>query len=292
MTAISVWIQAARPKTLWAAVVPVLIGSTIAYADGLFHYLSAAAALAGALAIQIGTNFTNDYSDFAKGADTKDRKGPTRVTQAGLLPPQAVKRAAALTFAIASLVGVYLIARGGWPVLAIGVSSILAGIFYTAGPKPLGYMGLGDFFVLVFFGPVAVAGTYYVQTLTVNWIVVTAGLAPGFLSVALLAINNLRDIDEDRIARKRTLAVRFGRGFARSQYIGCIVAASLVPVFLVLATGERIWTLACLLILPVAAPEFRRLMQGTAGEALNPMLASTARLSIIFSLLFALTWIL
>jgi len=292
MTKFSIWLAASRPKTLWAAVVPVLIGTAMAYADGFFHVPAALAALAGALLIQIGTNLSNDYSDFQKGADTEDRQGPMRVTQAGLVTPQAVRNATVLVFALSVLSGVYLIWRGGWPVLWIGVFSILSGVFYTAGPKPLGYLGLGDLFVLIFFGPVAVGGTYYVQALSINPVVLIAGLGPGLLSVALLSVNNLRDVDEARKANKKTLAVRFGRTFAQWEYITCVVGATLIPVLLYALTGQRIWTLACLLILPPAWPAFKVVLTQVGGEALNPMLAATAKLSILYSLLLAITWVL
>jgi 1,4-dihydroxy-2-naphthoate octaprenyltransferase len=292
MTKFSIWLAASRPKTLWAAIVPVLIGTAMAYADGLLHGPAALAALAGALLIQIGTNLSNDYSDFQKGADTEDRQGPMRVTQAGLVTPQAVRNATILVFALSVLAGVYLMWRGGWPVLVIGVFSILSGVLYTAGPKPLGYLGLGDLFVLIFFGPVAVGGTYYVQALSINTVVLIAGFGPGLLSVALLSVNNLRDVEEDRKANKKTLAVRFGRTFARWEYITSVSGAALIPLLLYAVTGQRIWTLACLLLIPLAWPAFKVVRSQSGGAALNPMLATTAKLSILYSLILAITWIL
>ena len=270
---------------------PVLMGTVMALDDGLSHWPSATLALFGALSIQIGTNLANDYSDFAKGADTHERKGPVRVTQAGLLSPRAVILGAATMFGLAASSGLYLVARGGWPVLVIGVLSIVSGILYTGGPRPLGYLGLGDLFVLIFFGPVAVAGTYYVQALDVTWIVIVVGFAPGLLSVALLSVNNLRDIDEDRAVGKRTLAVRFGVGFARWEYIVCVVAAASIPAVLHAITGMRAWTLACLLIIGAALPIFRSLLSGTNGRGLIPLLGDTARLSILYCILFCLTWV-
>jgi 1,4-dihydroxy-2-naphthoate octaprenyltransferase len=285
------WLLASRPKTLWAAVVPVLIGTTLAYADNGVHWTAAGCALLGALAIQIGTNFVNDYSDHAKGADTVARKGPVRVTQAGLLSAKSVTTGAVLSFLVATLAGAYLIFRGGWPVLAIGILSITSGFLYTGGPKPFGYLGLGDLFVLVFFGPVAVAGTYFVQVLDVNWVVIVAGLAPGLLAVALLSVNNLRDVEEDAAAGKRTLAVRFGTRFARWEYITSVLAAAGIPVVLFAVTGLRPWTLSCLVIVAVATPSFRTLLAGTQGRELIPLLGSTAKLSILYSILFSLTWV-
>src|SRR5690606_25617337 len=238
-----VWITAARPKTLPAAVAPVLVGTAIALEAGVFHALAAACAMLGAVLIQIGTNYANDYHDFVKGADTDARKGPMRVTQAGLVTPEATRNAAVVAFALAVAAGTYLMIRGGWPIVAIGAASILSGVLYTAGRYALAYVGLADLFVLVFFGPVAVAGTYYVQAvgdaaaLALPPVVVAAGLGPGLLATAILLVNNVRDVDEDRAADKRTLVVRFGRGFGVRLYAGCVAAAALVPVGLWLWTG-------------------------------------------------------
>ena len=285
------WLLASRPKTLWAAFVPVLIGTAMAYGDDRAHWIAAACALFGSLAIQVGTNFVNDYSDFAKGADSSERKGPVRVTQSGLLTANEVKAGAATAFVLATVAGVFLIVRGGWPVLTIGALSIATGYLYTGGPRPLGYLGLGDILVLIFFGPVAVVGTYYVQALDVNWIVFIAGLAPGLLSVALLSVNNLRDIEEDAAAGKRTLAVRFGARFARWEYVLCILGAVSIPAVLFLVTGLRPWTLACLFVAVAFVPTFRNLFGGASGPDLVKMLGSTAGLSILYSILFSLTWV-
>ncbi|RMF56518.1 MAG: 1,4-dihydroxy-2-naphthoate octaprenyltransferase, partial [Calditrichaeota bacterium] len=195
-----VWLMASRPRTLGAAIAPVLMGLSMAYADMGLHMPSAIATLICALLIQIGTNFANDYYDFVQGADTGERLGPTRATQAGLVTPQAMKKAFIMVFSVAFLIGLYLIWRGGWPIFLIGVLSILFGILYTGGPYPLGYNGLADIFVLIFFGPVAVGGTYYLQTLQINGLVLIAGLAPGLISTALLTVNNLRDVITDRQA--------------------------------------------------------------------------------------------
>ena len=286
------WILAIRPKTLPAAIAPVAIGTAMAFGDGLFHWPSALMALSAALCIQIGTNLSNDYFDFKKGADTADRKGPTRVTQAGLIKPQAVLAAAILFFLLAALSSVYLIHRAGFCILIIAVASIISGIFYTAGPKPLGYMGLGDLFVLIFFGPVAVGGTYFTQALEINWAVIVAGLAPGFLSTAVLAVNNLRDIDTDRRAGKLTLAVRFGRGFAMSEYLFCIIAAALTPFAVYLITddhqGIAIASLTGFCAIPCVKAAFTHL----DGVGLNHVLGLTGRLLLIYSALFSLGWVL
>lgn len=289
MTRTQVWLAAARPKTLWAAIVPVVVGTAMAVGDGVFHWPAALAALLGAMLIQIGTNFANDYSDFVKGADTHERVGPLRVTQAGLVSPRAVRNAAVVTFGASVLVGSYLIWRGGWPVLLIGLLSITSGWLYTGGPKPLGYLGLGDLFVLVFFGPIAVGGTYYVQALSISSPVLVAGLAPGFLAVAVLVVNNLRDIVQDSKANKRTLAVRFGPRFARLEYVGCIVMAVAIPVGLALWLEGRLGLLVCLALLPVALPSVLGVFR-TDGPALNPLLGRTARLMLVFSVLFAAGW--
>ena len=287
---LNIWIMAVRPKTLPAAAAPVLIGSAMAAADGGFHALSAACALLGALFIQAGTNFANDYFDHAKGTDTPDRLGPTRVTQAGLVTPGAMRAATALAFLLACVPGLYIVVRGGWPFVVIGLASILCGILYTAGPYPLGYLGLGDLFVLVFFGPVAVGGTYYVQALDIHGAVILAGLAPGLISVAILTVNNLRDVDQDRRAGKRTLPVRFGRTFARCEYLlSLILAAGIIPLVLGVLTGH--WpAMVSALTLVIAAPTVRTVFARTDGPALNDALAGTGKLLLVFSALFALGW--
>jgi len=285
------WLLAARPKTLPAAISPVIIGTALAYADDGFHLLSAIAAALGALLIQIGTNFANDYFDFQKGTDTSERLGPTRVTQAGLVAPSTVKRAMIIVFALAILVGVYLVWRGGWPIVVIGLLSVLFGVLYTGGPYPLGYHGWGDIFVLIFFGPVAVGGTYYVQTLDINYLVLFVGLAPGLLSVAILVVNNLRDLESDRMAGKRTLAVRFGRTFSIGQYSVCVLVAGHIPIMLAFSGRASWYVLISTVILFMAMPLFRRVRTGS-GEALNDALAATGRLLFVFSLLFSIGWIL
>lgn len=286
-----VWWLATRPKTLWAALIPVGLGAAMAWDDGVFHAPALLAALVGALFIQIGTNFVNDLSDFVKGADTETRKGPMRVTQAGLVTLPQIRVGIIVAFSISVLAGVYLIWRGGWPVVWIGVASIVSGTLYTAGPKPLGYLGLGDLFVLVFFGPVAVGGTYYVQALTVTPEVLIAGLGPGLLSVALLVVNNLRDVDEDRLVGKRTLAVRFGRTFVRWEYALSVALAALLPAGLYLTSGERPWTLLVVATLALGWPLIRRVFQ-TDGAALNPLLGQTGRLGLIYALVLGVTWVL
>jgi 1,4-dihydroxy-2-naphthoate octaprenyltransferase len=283
---VAAWFWAARPRTLAASVVPVAVGSAVALRDGHFQPLVALAALAGALLLQIGTNLANDYYDFKRGADTEDRLGPPRATQQGWLTPHAVLAGALGCFGAATLVGLYLVSVGGWVILAIGVASIMAGLAYTAGPYPLAYNGLGELFVLVFFGLVAVAGTYFVQAHAVRPLALWAGLPVGLLGVALLAVNNIRDEKTDVAAGKRTLVVRLGRGFGRGEWLGAVVAAALVPVLLVLSGQASAWVLAPLASLPLAV-EPGRLVFIAEGAALNRALAGTARLVLVFGLLFA-----
>ncbi|PSQ68968.1 MAG: 1,4-dihydroxy-2-naphthoate polyprenyltransferase [Bacteroidetes bacterium QH_2_67_10] len=286
-SAVGVWVQAARPQTLGAAVAPVVVGTAMAVEAGAFHAVSALCAALGAVFIQIGTNFSNDYLDFVKGADRESRRGPTRATQAGWVSVKAMRRATILTFALAFASGLYLIWRGGWPVLAIGLCSIASGVWYTAGRWSLAYLGLADLFVLVFFGPVAVGGTYYVQALTVNGPVLVAGMAPGLLATGILLINNLRDREEDARANKKTLVVRFGRSFGRALYAACMAGAALVPVVLVARTGRHAAALAAS---GVALLLCRLWQANDDPRALNPLLARTARLLVAYSLVFSVGW--
>lgn len=287
-----IWIQASRLRTLPAAIAPVLIGCALAVADGAFHPAAAAAALLGAILIQIGTNYANDYFDFKNGADNEKRVGPTRATAAGLVSPQAMQRAYILTFALTVPICAYLALRGGWPVLAIGAASIASGILYTGGPRPLGYMGLGDLFVLAFFGPIAVAGTYYVQALTITPVSLIAGLAPGLISTAILVVNNLRDISTDAEVGKRTLAVRFGPTVARVEYLlALLLAAATPPLLVALSGGDHAFSLAACLILLPAAPLVRNVWT-QEGRDLDPNLGRTGQILALYSLLFSVGWLL
>jgi 1,4-dihydroxy-2-naphthoate octaprenyltransferase len=281
-----VWWQAARPKTLVAGVVPVAVGSALALRDGHFQPLLAALALLGALLIQIGTNLANDYFDFVRGADTADRLGPARVTQQGLIAPKRVRAGAITCFALAVVVGSYLVAIGGWPILMIGVSSVLAGWAYTGGPYPLAYLGLGDVFVFVFFGGVAVGGTYFLQAGTLTITALLAAIPVGALGVALLAVNNVRDQPTDARAGKRTLVVRLGTGFGRLEWAAMVIAAFATPVALWLSGLAGPEVLLALLAFPLALGPFR-LVRRESGAVLNRALAGTARLQWIFGLLFA-----
>lgn len=276
------WILASRPKTLGAAIAPVLIGSAFAIADGAFHALSAAAALWGALWIQIGTNLANDYFDFKKGADTEERVGPTRATAAGLIAPATMKRAFLIAFALVLPAAAYLITRGGWPIAAIGFSSIALGILYTATPWALGYKGTADIVALLFFGPVAVGGTYWVQSQTLPSEVLVAGCAPGLLSVAMLTVNNLRDRTTDAKVGKKTLAVRFGVGFARWEFTLALLGACLIPLVL----GHWLPALVGFAAIPAL-----RTVWTTEGAALNATLGTTGKLMLAHSTLFAVSLI-
>lgn len=281
---LSAWFLAARPKTLLASLSPVAIGTALAIHDGQFHPIAMLAALIGAISIQIGTNFCNDYCDFFQGADTDNRKGPTRAVQAGLISPRAMLAGTILMFAVTVGATVYLYLRADWPFLVIGALSILFGVMYTAGRYSLAYLGLGDPFVLIFFGPVAVAGTYYVQALNVDWPVIVAGFAPGLLAVGLLVVNNLRDIDEDREAHKRTLAVRFGATVCRIEYTLCVLLAALIPVYLWQQGLTVGILLASLIIVPGLIVSAR--VWTAEGVKLKPYLGMTAGLLLLYSVLF------
>lgn len=286
-TALRAWVLASRPKTLPAASAPVLVGAATAYAAHAFRPWPALAALAGALLIQIGTNLANDYFDFRHGADTHERVGPLRVTQAGLLTPAAVLRGAWLAFAFAALAGAYLTVVAGWPVVAIGVLAIASGLAYTAGPFPLGYHGLGEIFVFVFFGLAAVGGTHFVQARGLAAPAVWAGVPMGLLAAAILVVNNLRDVATDRAAGKRTLAVRLGERAARAEYAALLAAAFGTPVAAV-AVGQAPPSLLLVLgALPLAVPGLRRVFV-RRGAALNDALAETARLELAFAVLYAM----
>jgi 1,4-dihydroxy-2-naphthoate octaprenyltransferase len=286
------WLIAARPQTLPAAASPVIVGTGLAVHDGVFAALPALAALLGAALIQIGTNFANDYYDAVQGADTEQREGFTRVTAGGLIAPETVKRAMYLTFAASILLGTYLVYVGGVPILVIGLLSVASGIAYTGGPYPLGYHGLGDLFVFVFFGLVAVTGTYYVQAAAVLADPLAVGIPPGTLpfgaviaalpiaalSTDILVVNNVRDKEEDATTGKRTLAVRFGYGFARAEFVVLILLAYAVPLWFVLRPGFTVAAALPVLTLPYALSITRTMLEETAGTVLNPTLERTGRL--------------
>lgn len=285
-----VWIQAARPKTLGAAIAPVLVGTALAFEADVVHVPSASLALLAAILIQVGVNYHNDYHDHLKGTDTDDRVGPTRVTQAGLVDAQTMKWATIAVFGLAVVAGTYLMWRGGWPVVAIGAASISCAIWYTAGRYSLAYLGLADLFVFVFFGPVAVGGTYYVQALSVTPLVIAAGVGPGLLSVGILLVNNVRDVNGDRASNKRTLVVRLGRRAGVGLYAACLKGAILLPVILFLWTGRHPWAMSTVALTPFAISPIRILATSTDPERLNDLLAATGRLLVLWALLFSVGW--
>jgi 1,4-dihydroxy-2-naphthoate octaprenyltransferase len=280
------WFLAARPKTLAAAVVPVLVGTSLAVnAHTPLHWQPFLFALGGALFIQIGTNLVNDALDFKRGADTHERLGPMRVTQAGLLSANAVLVGAYVSFGLAALCGIPLIVRGGWPIVVIGVASIVAAYAYTGGPYPLAYHGLGEVFVLVFFGLTAVGGSYYLQRLTIDIPALLAGFVCGALAVILLAINNLRDIPNDRASNKRTLAARFGERFARGEIEW---AAMLVYLATIVLAYVRDWhLLAPLLTMPLAVALVQR-VKHSDGAALNRCLGMAGALEWLYGITFVI----
>ena len=278
------WVQASRPKTLWAAVTPVVVGTACAVSISGFVPGPALAALGVAISIQIGTNLSNDVLDFDRGADTQRRVGPARAVQSGLLSRGQVWAGAWVAFGICMACGLYLAAVAGWPVLVVGAVSIVSGLLYTAGPWALAYTGLGDLFVVLFFGLVAVCGTVYVQALQVPVAAWWSGLAVGALATAILVTNNLRDLEGDALAGKRTLAVRFGPRFARLEYAALLLAAHLATLPLVLRLGP--WPLLSWLALPLAVTVLRSVWRGE-GAALNASLAATARLLLVFGVLLS-----
>jgi len=287
-----IWWMAARPMTLPAAISPVLVASAAAAGEGRFRLGVFLAALTAALLIQIGANFANDLFDFKKGADTEARTGPVRVTQAGWVSEGQMVRATALVLGLAFLVGLFLVWVGGWPVLAVGLASIAGALAYTGGPWPLAYHGLGDLFVFIFFGLVAVVTTYYLHTGQVTALAVALAVPVGLIVTDILVVNNLRDIATDRKAGKRTLAVRLGDRATRYQYVLFLVIAYLVPVGLRLAgwVGAAWWLPA--LSLPLAWRLARTVLAGTQGPALNRVLKGTGQLHLLYGLLLgaSLLW--
>jgi 1,4-dihydroxy-2-naphthoate octaprenyltransferase len=280
-----IWLMAARPRTLPAALAPVLVGTALGIQGGEFDVFAFLAALLGALFIQVGTNLSNDYSDARRGADTEDRLGPVRVTAGGLVPPKQVLIATAVSFGLAVVCGIYLIVVAGWVLLLIGAASIVAGILYTGGPRPYGYEGLGELFVFLFFGVVAVTGSYYVQIQHLTWQAFVASVPVGLIAAAILIVNNVRDIDTDRRAGKRTLAVRLGRERTRVLYGAMLAAAYLV--LIPLGAGLTFWVLLAWLSVPLAARLLAIVRTRTDGPALNGALAGTGMLQLVFCLLLS-----
>ena len=283
---LSPWILASRPKTLSAAIAPVMVGSAVAIAERSFHAGAALAALLTAILIQIGTNMYNDVADFERGTDTSERLGPQRVTQSGLLTPRQVRMGAFLSFAMAALCGIYLIFIAGWLVIAIGLVSILAGFAYTAGPYPLAYNGFGDLFVLIFFGFVAVCGTVYVQVGSIPTIAWPAALGVGSVITALLVVNTIRDIATDRAAGRRTIPVVYGRKAGLSEYVLLLVIAYSISLVMIVIDLET-WPVLLPWITIPAALRLYRYVASTEGRALNRALARTAKLVLVYGSLLA-----
>ena len=281
-----IWIAAARPRTLPAAIAPVIVGSALAYRDRVFDPRAAALCLVFALLIQIGTNFANDYYDFVHGADNATRTGPRRAVAAGLVAPAVMKRAMIGVFVMAFFVGLSLVAWGGWWLIVVGLASILSGIAYTGGPWPLAYNGCGDVFVFVFFGLVAVTITYDVQAAHVGVLPFVAAIPIGLLATNILVVNNYRDRETDAAAGKRTLVVRLGRRAARWQFGLSLLAAMLAP--LGFAVGLRsAWLLLPLAVAPIAVAHVRRLRQSNAPRELIALLGATGKLLATYAILFA-----
>lgn len=283
------WLLASRPATLPAAAVPVFVGAGVAFGDGApLRPIVLLTTLVCALLIQVGTNFANDYSDFHRGADREGRLGPVRVTQSGLLTPDRVRRGIIVAFALAVLLGGWLAWIGGWPIIAIGVLSLTAGLAYTGGPWPFGYHGLGDLFTFVFFGLVAVTGTVYLQTDTWNEFALLLSVPVGLLVTNILVVNNLRDRPTDAAAGKRTLAVLIGDRATRFQYAASATIAFAIPLLVALSDSSHRLLFLPLLALPMAIGVARTILSGTAGRDLNPVLERSGKLLLVFGALLAL----
>ena len=282
-----IWMMAARVRTLPAAIGPVLVGTALAGYLHIFHPLRFIAALVGAIFIQVGTNLSNDYSDARRGADTDDRLGPVRITAGGLVPPRQVLLATYLSFGVAVLAGGYLIAIAGWQLLLVGAASILAGVLYTGGPRPYGYEGLGELFVFLFFGIVAVAGSFFVQVTHLDWEAFALAVPVGLIAAGILMVNNIRDIETDRRARKRTLAVRLGRSRARALFALTIYAAYVLLIVTWVRGPLSALVMLPWLTLPVGAEIVRVVRNRVDGPSLNRALAQTGLLQLAFCMLLA-----
>ena len=280
--------MAARPRTLPAAVAPVLVGTALGAERADFRPLAFVAALVGAVLIQVGTNLSNDYSDARRGADTEDRLGPVRVTAGGLVPPRQVLVATWVTFGLAVLVGLYLVYVAGWQLLLVGAASILAGVLYTGGPRPYGYEGLGEVFVFAFFGIVAVTGSYFVQTEHLAGEAFVLAVPVGLLAAAILMVNNIRDRETDARAGKRTLAVRLGGPGARALYAAMVLGAYILLPLVWVAASLDAWVLLPVLTFPLALRLTAEVSERTDGPSLNAALARTGLLQLVFCALLAL----
>lgn len=284
---LSIWIEAARPQTLAAAIIPVLVGASLAYQTELLNWTNTTVALICAMLIQIGTNFANDYFDFIKGSDTDERIGFRRATAAGLTTPKQMLNATILTMTLAFFLGLYLVWSAGWVILIIGLLSLLFGILYTGGPFPLGYNGLGDVFVFIFFGTVAVMTTYYVNALEWSEASFWASLAVGALCVNILVVNNLRDVEQDKKSGKKTLGVLFGEHALKLEYSLMILLAYAIPPHFLVQLEYNAWILLPFITLPLAGYYIYRIWVEEKKVQLNPMLERTAQFMVIFGILFS-----
>jgi 1,4-dihydroxy-2-naphthoate octaprenyltransferase len=285
LSPVAIWMHAIRPKTLFASIAPILVGSGVARHEDGFHLPAALVSLIVALLLQILSNLANDYFDHKRGAD-HNRIGPLRVTQAGLVTDAQMQAAIGITTALALIGGIYLVARGGWPILVIGLLAILCAVIYTGGPVPLGYHALGDLFVFIFFGLVGVAGSAYVQTRDLTWFALVAAIPIGCLATAIIVANNLRDIETDRAAGKQTLATLLGRSGAIREYQVLIAVAFVIPFLLALFGDAPMAWLPIPVVLPLALPLVAAVRSAT-GPALIPVLVGTSRLTAIFGAIFA-----
>lgn len=285
------WLLGARPKTLPAAVSPVIIGAAVAFAEHSFRFGPALAAFLGALLLQIGANLANDVFDYEKGSDRHGRIGPVRVTQAGLLSPKEVKIGMWVTFGLAAVCGIYMTLVSGWLILLIGILAILAAIAYTGGPFPYGYKGLGELFVFIFFGFAAVCGTYYAQTKTISLLAVLSSIPVGLLIVAILVVNNVRDYESDKAGNKKTLAVLFGLDWGRQEFISVVILAFVTVVLLSISELATPWLLLTWLSLPLVFSTSTSILN-QRGSVLNKTLAKVGQLTLVFSLLYAIGLIL
>ncbi len=285
------WLLAIRPKTLPAAIAPVMVGMAMAITDNAFKPLPVLAAMSGALLLQVGVNLANDYFDYIKGVDTADRLGPVRATQSGMISPKNIKTGMMVVFGLSLVVGIYLTVQGGWPIIIIGLASIAAAFAYSGGPYPLASHGLGDITVFVFFGLTAVCGTYYVQTLKLGTSVILVSVPIGLLITAILVVNNLRDIHTDQKTKKRTLAVILGERGTKAEYTILIVIAYCCPAILFLTIHKSAWIMLPLISLYPAIKMVKKIYR-VEGTALNSALAQTAQLTFIFSILLSIGLIL
>jgi 1,4-dihydroxy-2-naphthoate polyprenyltransferase len=286
------WITAIRPKTLTAGLSPIVLGLAFALGDGFFNAKILILIIIATLAIQIGTNLTNDYFDYLKGVDDHTRRGPAKVLVDGSMTLQSMRKGIIAIFTIAALASSYLVLQGGWPIAVIAISSIAFAILYTAGPFPLGNIGLADPVELIYFGPIAVGGTYYLLANALPLYVIIGGFIPGFLSLAILTVDNLRDHDTDKAKGKKSLCVRFGKTFAKCEYYACIFLGFTIPLLLVALTKKHFLSLSCFILLPLYKTCLDAVKEDRGSEDLNKALSQTAMSLLIFTLIFSTGWLL